>query len=105
MFYEELYTELGKLFYYIANTDGKVQASERKSLQEMIKNSWKALESSTDQFGTDRANLIDFAFDYEETEGVSQNVLKSFETFYVGNKSKFTSDIISNILQTGKAVA
>lgn len=105
MFYEELYTELGKLFYYIANTDGNVQASEKKSLQQMIKSNWKALESSTDQYGTDKANVIDFAFDYEEAEGVAQDGFRSFETFYLDNKSKFTPDIISNILQTGKAVA
>lgn len=39
MFYEELYPELGKLFYYIAAADGKVQPAERESLQQLIQKS------------------------------------------------------------------
>lgn len=66
MFYEELlYPELGKLFYYISATDGKVHLSERESLQQLIQKTWKPLESSADKYGTDQANLIGFAFDYE----------------------------------------
>ena len=105
MFYEELYAELGKLFYYIAGTDGKVESSERRSLQQLIQSKWNLLEGSTDKYGTDQANLISFAFDYEEAEGEGQNGFQSFEVFYLENKSRFSPDIISNILQTGKAIA
>ncbi|MDP4284048.1 MAG: hypothetical protein Q8891_06465 [Bacteroidota bacterium] len=105
MFYEELYPELGKLFFYIAAIDGKVQPSEKKALQNLIQNNWKPLENSTDKYGTDQANLIDFAFEYEEAEGSSENILQSFEIFYQENKKKFSSAIIDNILLTGKAIA
>lgn len=105
MFYEELYAELGKLFYYIAGTDGKVEPSERRSLQQLIQSKWNPLEGSTDKYGTDQANLISFAFDYEEAEGEGQNGFLSFEVFYLENKSRFSPDIISNIMQTGKAIA
>lgn len=105
MFYEELYAELGRLFYHIAATDGKVQPSEKESLQQLIQSNWKPLEASTDKYGTDQANLIDFAFEYEEAEGEGENGFQSFEAFYLENKSRFSPDIISNILQTGKAIA
>ena len=105
MFYEELYPALGKLFYYIAATDGKVQPSERKSLQQLIQANWTRLESSTDRFGTDQAHLIGFAFDFEEAESSAADGLSAFIEFYNQNKSRFTPDIISNILQTAKAVA
>jgi uncharacterized tellurite resistance protein B-like protein len=105
MFYEELYTELGKLFYHIAATDGKVQPSEKESLQQLIQSNWKPLEGSTDKYGTDQANLIDFAFEYEEAEGEAENGFQSFETFYRDNKSRFSPAIVNNILQTGKAIA
>ncbi|HLG41253.1 MAG TPA: hypothetical protein VI461_16350, partial [Chitinophagaceae bacterium] len=88
MFYEELYPELGRLFYYIAATDGKVQPSEKESLQLLIQSNWKPLEGSTDKYGTDQANLIDFAFEYEEAEGEAENSIQSFETFYLENKSR-----------------
>lgn len=105
MFYEELYAELGRLFYSIAATDGKVHPSEKESLHQLIKSNWKPLEGSTDKYGTDQANLIDFAFEYEEAEGEGENGFQSFEAFYLENKSRFSPDIISNILQTGKAIA
>jgi hypothetical protein len=105
MFYEELYTELGKLFFYIAAIDGEVQPSEKEALQYLIQNNWKPLENSTDKYGTDQANLINFAFDYEETEGSSENILQSFEIYYRENKSKFSTIIIDNILLTCKAIA
>lgn len=63
------------------------------------------MESSTDKYGTGQANLINFAFDYEEAEGPSENGFQSFEPFYQENKSRFIPAIISNILQTSKAIA
>ncbi|MEO9147136.1 MAG: hypothetical protein ABI237_16425 [Ginsengibacter sp.] len=105
MFYKELYPELGKLFYYIAAVDGKVQPAERESLQRLIHSTWEPLEDSVDEFGTDRAVLIDASFDYEESENFNNNGLQSFEEFYKENKTKFTPTLINNILKTGKAIA
>jgi uncharacterized tellurite resistance protein B-like protein len=105
MFYEELYNELGKLFYLIAAIDGKVKPSEKESLHQLIQSKWKPLEDSTDRYGTDQANLIDFAFDYEEAEGKEENGIESFESFYLENKTKFNPVIIYNILQTCEAIA
>ena len=105
MFYEELYAELGKLFYSIAAADGKVQAAERKTLQELIHSTWEPMEDSVDEFGTDRSVLIDSAFDYEEAEGVADDGIQSFEEFYKFNKSEFTPAIIKRILKTGKEIA
>ena len=105
MFYEELYAELGKLFYYIAAVDGKVVPAEKESLQKLIKKNWKPLESSVDQYGTDQANLIDFAFDYEESESVTDMGLQSFNAFYEENKRMLTPSVVDNILQTADAIA
>lgn len=105
MFYQELYTELGKLFYHIAGIDGKISAEEKEALQDCINKTWKPMEGSTDMYGTDQAYLINFSFEFEEAEPVSENYFKSYENFYLQNKSNFTPEIISNILNTGKAIA
>lgn len=105
MFYENLYPELGKLFYYVASVDGKVQAAEKESLQKLIQESWKPMEDSVDQFGTDLSVLIDASFEFEEMEGIRNDGLKSFEEFYHDNKDKFTPEIISRVLATSKAIA
>ena len=104
MFNEELYTELGKLFYYVASVDGKVQPAEKKVLQELIHSVWEPLEDSVDEFGTDNSALIDFSFDFEESESVTFDGLQSFEEFYKYNKKEFTPAIINKILKTGKAI-
>jgi tellurite resistance protein len=105
MFYEELYIELGKLFYAVAAIDGIVQPSERQSLQKLVQNNWKPLEGSTDTYGTDQANLISFSFDYEEAEYTAENGLQSFLEFYRLNRDQFTPLLTNNILQTAKAIA
>ena len=105
MFYKELYTELGKLFYHVSDIDGKVSPEEKDALQQCISKTWKPLEDSTDRYGTDQAYLINFSFEFEEAQPVRENYFNSFENFYRENKSGFTPEIISNILKTSKAIA
>jgi len=105
MFYEELYTELGKLFYHISGIDGKIPAEEKQALQTCISKTWKPMEGSIDRYGTDQAYLISFSFQFEEAEPIGENYFKSFENFYRENKSAFTPEIINNILETSKAIA
>lgn len=105
MFYKELYTELGKLFYHVSGIDGKVSPEEKDALQQCISKTWKPMEDSTDRYGTDQAYLINFSFEFEEAQPVPENYFNSFENFYRENKSGFTPEIISNILKTSKAIA
>ena len=105
MFYQELYAEVGKLFYHVSGIDGKVSPEEKEALQQCINKTWKPMEGSTDRHGTDQAYLINFSFEFEEAEPVSENYFKSFEIYYQQNKSAFSSKIKDNILQTGKAIA
>ena len=105
MFYEELYTELGKLFYHLAAADGKVQTAEKEALQKLIKTRWKPLEDSEDEFGTDLSNLIDFSFDFEASEIETENGLDSFTTFYKQNKAEFKPAITKRILDTAREIA
>src|SRR5690606_29425307 len=105
MFYEELYTELGKLFYHLAAADGKVRDAEKEALHKLIKTRWKPLEDSADEFGTDLANLIEFSFDYEASEIGTENGLESFTAFYKQNKYQFKHAITNKILETAKEIS
>lgn len=104
MFYEELYAELGKVFYLVAAADGKIHPSEKASLKKFIDEKWKPLEDSSDDFGTDKGNFIGFSFDYEEAEAKMKD-LQSFELFYKVNRAKFTEQLKKNILETSEAIA
>lgn len=104
MFYEELYNELGKLFYLVAAADGKIHPSERASLKKFIEEKWKPLEDSIDDFGTDKGDFIGFSFDYEESKEQLVD-FQSFELFYKLNKNKFTKNLKNNIIETSQAIA
>lgn len=105
MFYEELYEELGKLFYSIAAADGKVATAEEMALRQAIRDNWESLEDSTDAFGTDKSAMISFAFDYADKEGIELSPVDSFASFFRIHHEKFTPAIIDNILRTAKAIA
>ncbi len=105
MFYEDLYTVLGKLFYHIAYADKKIQPAEREKLHELVISNWKPLESSKDKYGTDNAEIIEFAFDFEDAESFADTGFEEFENFYNLYKKMFTPEINSNISGTAKAVA
>lgn len=105
MFYSELYRKLGKLFYHIAASDGEVRPVEKEALQQCIDKVWKPLENSTDKFGTDQASIIDFSFDFEESENPTEDIMKDFTSFFRENKAQFTPVIVDHILQTGEAIA
>lgn len=104
-FYEELYTELGYLFYAIANIDGRVRTEEKKSLHQLVQTVWKPLENSTDSFGTDMANFIEFSFVYENAEVPREHSFQQFSEFFHANRARFTPEIITHILFTAGQIA
>jgi hypothetical protein len=105
MFYEQLYAELGKLYYLLASTDGKVQLAEKEALYQQVKAIWQPVESSVDAFKTDAATQIFYAFDFAESEGIDNYSIDDFEAFFHQNKVKFSNLIVANILATAEAVA
>lgn len=105
MFYEELYSELGKLFYHIAAADGRVDRSEKEVLQKTVSSIWEPLEDSKDAFGTDKANMIHFAFDFEEAATSDVDYFVSFSEFYKENRERFSYGLKNNTLRTAEAIS
>ena len=64
--FDSLYKEIGNLFYAIAAIDGKINKNEKKMMTSLVVHSWRPLEKSTDEFGTDAANIILYQFDVNE---------------------------------------
>lgn len=104
MHYEELYNELGKLFYLVAASDGKVAKEEKEKLTQLIQETWEPMEGSIDQFGTDKANYIGFAFDFAEEFGL-EDYLNEFKIYFNTNKDAFTPQLKKNILATSRKIA
>jgi len=68
----ELYQNLGKLFYAIAMVDKKVVPKEVEKLKQDVRKYWLDVDDIEDEFGTDAAYQIEIVFDWslnEEKDG------------------------------------
>jgi hypothetical protein len=68
MKYEELYAELGKLLYAVADIDRKVSIAEKKRLIELIHERLIPHVDKSDEYGTSVAFYPEFQFSYLEGE-------------------------------------
>lgn len=68
MFYKELYAEIGKLLYAVADVDGVITANEKKKLHEIVIKELVPNEKHTDGFGTNAALYTEIEFDILEEE-------------------------------------
>ncbi|SHI80066.1 hypothetical protein SAMN04487911_1069 [Arenibacter nanhaiticus] len=103
---DELYQNLGKLFYAVAMADNKVRSSEVEKLHAAVRENWVSLEDFKDQFGTDTAYQIEIVFDWLQNEEHEGSIyFKEFSDFYREHKSKFTIPIKKLIWDTSNKIA
>lgn len=106
MNYEQLYTDLGYLFYSIAANDGRVSPAERTELMRIIRKEWLPLEGSRDELGTDEAHYIDIAFEYANSEHMlPDDAFRRFEEHVRKAPAEFDQGLRRMIRDTAAAVA
>lgn len=89
--YQNLYENLGRLFYAIAAADQNVRPEEIEKLKTLVGKEWLPLENSTDNFGTDAAHYISIAFEYCLSESVSPaDAYSLFSTYYEEHETAIT---------------
>ncbi len=102
----ELYENLGKLFYAIAISDGSVHVKEWDKLKEIVKADWLYVDKFTDRYGTDAANQIEIVFDgLMEYEKTSKECFQEFKDFYKEHPHAFSKEIKSLVKKTANAIA
>ncbi|WP_149277012.1 hypothetical protein [Pareuzebyella sediminis] len=102
----ELYQNLGKLFYAIAIADRKVKIKEVEKLRQDVRKYWLDVDAIEDEFGSDAAYQIEIVFDWlnkEENEG--GYYFDEFKDFYREHPSKFDSTIKQLIWRTANDIA
>jgi len=105
MFRKKLDVELGNFFYYITGIGENVSVEEKISMQESITEVWEYFTKTADKYCTNSDLSIKLSFDTEGSKPCTENHIKSFENFYISNKSLFTPGIIVNIMRTSEAIA
>lgn len=102
----ELYQNLGKLFYAIAMADKKVVQEEVKKLKEDVRKYWLSVDDIEDEFGTDAAFQIEIVFDWLQNEELeSQLYFEEFMDFYKAHPLKFNDRIKELIWLTADDIA
>ena len=95
MIYKQLYSELGKLLYAVADVDGTISQKEKQTLQELVKKELVPAEQHTDEFGTDVAYYTEFQFDFsDESITDTQSAFESFIDFIEDHKNDLDENMI-----------
>lgn len=104
--YQNLYENLGRLFYAIAAADQHVHREEVEKLKTLVGKEWLPLENSTDSFGTDAAHYISIAFEYCLSESISsEDAYALFSTYYEEHEASITKELKRKIKTTASAIA
>lgn len=90
MIIKELYSELGKLLYAVADIDGVITSKEKIALQDIVKKELVPLEKEKDGFGTNTAYYSEFEFDFLDEEiSDTESVFNSFLDFVEEHRGSF----------------
>lgn len=101
----ELYQNLGKLFYAMAMADRSVHINEMEKLNEVVKEHWLDVDDVEDEYGSDAALQIISVFDWLlEYEKDSEEIYEEFEAFYTEHELVFTPKIKSLAMSTSRAI-
>lgn len=102
----ELYQNLGKLFYAVANADQRIHKKEIDKLRSFVRKYWLEVDEVEDDFGTDAAFQIESVFDWLlEKENDSDSCYEDFVEFYNEESRLFGPFIKVLILDTANAIA
>lgn len=106
MLYKEFYSELGKLLYAIADSDGVITKQERTALLELVKKELVPNENSIDEFGTDAAFYPEFEFDIMDDAITEPKVaFESFINFMEMHRKAIDKKLIKIALKVATKIA
>jgi hypothetical protein len=101
----ELYQNLGKLFYAMAMADHSVHMNEMEKLNEVVREQWLEVDDIEDEFGADAALQIITVFDrLLEYEKDPEEIYAEFEVFYTEHELLFTPKIKNLAMSTSRAI-
>ena len=90
----DMYQNLGRLFYAVAAADGIIRDEEIKALHKVVVNRWHDIDDEEDDFGMDAAFQIEIVFEWLNDQDISaEQCYKDFKFFksqhYTSNSNWF----------------
>ena len=107
MIYQELFSEIGKLLFAVADVDGMINKEEKEAIYEMVKKQLVPVESMKDEYGTDIAYYAEFEFEYLDQENImdSETAFNSFIDFVEDHKTAFKPEMKNAWLHVAEEIA
>ncbi len=107
MFYSDLYSEIGKMLYAVADIDGMITQAEKAALQDIVKRELVPVEKHVDEFGTDAAYYTEFEFDYLDQEKMmdAETAFNSFIDFVEEHRTALDRNTIKICLHIAEEIA
>lgn len=103
---QQLYQNLGKLFYAVASVDRVVREDEIQILKTLVKEQWLTVDDAEDDFGTDAAYQIEIVFDWLLDQDVkSETAYFQFKEFYNQQSELFSTKVKQLIWETSESIA
>lgn len=104
--YNQLYQNLGYLFYGIAAADKKVNPKEFETLKQCVRKYWIDVETERGSLGSDAAFQMEVIFEILAEEMPDSYVcFHDFEDFKQRHEELFTQEINQLIWQTAESIA
>lgn len=106
MVYRRFYSEVGKLLYAIAASNGLVNREEYVKLRDIVEKKLVPLEHSTDQFGTDSAFYAEIEFDILLEQSADPTAcFNSFCNYVEAHRTAFDAHLKSMTINLAKELA
>lgn len=106
MLYKQLYAEIGKLLYAVADIDKVIRPEEKKKLLEIVKNELLSFNATKDKFGTDAGYYAEFEFDFlEEQIADADAAFESFINFTKNHRTALDQKVIKLCVNIAMEIA
>ena len=106
MTYKRFYSELGKLLYAIADSNGIISRKERDTLLAIVKKELVPAEMHTDEYGTDTAYYTGIEFDFLDEEiADTEAAFNSFIDYLEEHHTAFDNKMLQVCMRVAKELA
>jgi uncharacterized tellurite resistance protein B-like protein len=106
MLYKQFYSELGKLLYAIADSNGEISKQERDKLLEIVQDELQPAEEHTDVYKTNLAWYAQIEFEFlEEQIADPEAAMESFLDFVEDHFTGFDERMKKASLRVAKEIA
>jgi hypothetical protein len=106
MKYTQLYSELGKLLYAIADIDRKVSLQEKEKLMEIINSHLLPVVDKKDEFGASVAYYPEIEFSYLESEiADAEEAFESFLNYVENHHTAIKPDVRTRCIAVAREMA